>query len=89
MTTATTDQTKTAGQDDGPMLMVVTLKSGVQIRMDVSEYTVQLNGLNAIAGLKWAGTDSSDTSLRYVDLDEIAAIHTEWPKATGGAADAG
>jgi hypothetical protein len=89
MTAATTDQTATVVQDENPMLMVVTLKSGVQIKTDVEAFTVRRTRGGELVGLKWDATENTQTSIEYLDTDEVAAVHAEWPKATGGAADAG
>jgi hypothetical protein len=61
----------------GEFTMVVTLKSGTQIRTQVTAYTVGRNGLGALARLKWAGADGADAALQYIDLEEVAAVHSE------------
>ena len=73
-----TEQTITAPEEtSSPFTMVVTLKSGVQIRMRVTEYTVGRNGFGALVRLKWTGAEDTDTNLKYLDTDEVAAIHSE------------
>lgn len=89
MTTETTDETASATQDDGPMLMVVTLKSGVQIRMQVEKFVITSNGLGQAVGLRWEGAESSLVSIEHLDFGEVAAVHAEWPTPIGGADDAG
>lgn len=69
----------TATADDKRMLMVVTLKSGVQIRMDVSEYTVKRNYFGALTGIEWQCTEDTGAMIQHLELDEVAAVHTEWP----------
>jgi hypothetical protein len=64
-----------------PMFMVVTLKSGVQIRTEVSEYTVRRTRADQLVGLKWQATESTEASIEHLDMAEVAAVHTEWPKA--------
>lgn len=59
--------------------MVVTLKSGVQLRFEVEEYTVKRNPLTKqFEGLDWTWTQPVQSNLRYVNADEIAAVHSEW-----------
>ena len=62
------------------LYMVVTLKnSGVQLRFKVAEYTVKRNPLtNQFEGLDWTWTQPVPSNLRYVNADEIAAVHSEW-----------
>lgn len=58
--------------------MVVTLKSGTQIRAQVTEYTVGRAPLGgALARLRWTGGEDADAALQYLDLDEVAAVHSE------------
>lgn len=74
------DQQETVN-DDKPFNMVITLKSGVQLKTKVTEYTIGRNGLGSLVTLKWTTADDSDTRIRYFDLDEVAAVHTEWLRA--------
>lgn len=61
------------------LFMVVTLKSGVQLRFEVDEYTVKRNPLTKqFEGLDWTWTQPVQSNLRYVNADEIAAVHSEW-----------
>ena len=61
------------------LFMVVTLKSGVQLRFEVDEYTVKRNPLtNQFEGLDWTWTQPVQSNLRYVNPEEIAAVHSEW-----------
>lgn len=68
----------------GRMFMVVTLKSGVQLRVDVDEYTVGLNGLGELKRLKWKANEATTSNIKYVDLDQVVAVHTEWPEGAPG-----
>jgi hypothetical protein len=58
--------------------MVITLKSGVQIRADVESFST---GAAAVSGelrnLKWAATDHPAVKITWVDVGEIAAVHGE------------
>jgi hypothetical protein len=75
-TDAPVEGTRRASADDA-FTMVVTLKSGVQIRVKVTEYTVGRNGLGDLSRLRWTSAENADSALKYVQLDEIAAIHGE------------
>ncbi len=59
--------------------MVVTLRSGTQIRIGVKEFTVQSASLSAeLRGLKWVPDDNpAGSSLPWLDLSEVAAVHAE------------
>jgi hypothetical protein len=73
------DPTDGSTVDGKPTFMVVTLKSGQQIRMKVSEYTVAHNGLGELARLNWTCAEDTAAMIRHLDLGEVAAVHTEWP----------
>lgn len=61
------------------MKMVVTLKSGVQIKSDVEEYTTQKSPIfGELRGLKWTTTEQPTVVISWVNPDEIAAIHAEF-----------
>ena len=64
---------------DGAFTMVVTLKSGTQIRVQVTDYSIGRNRLGDFARLKWTSAGAPAATLTYVDVDEIVAIHSEWP----------
>lgn len=56
------------------MRVQITLKSGAQIEADVEEFTVTRSRLEGeLVGLKWTGSVGG-RALKYVRLDEIAAI---------------
>ena len=56
--------------------MVVTLRSGVQIKMDVDEFSTGHSPIGGdLRSLKWSGT--SDTELNWLDLSEVVAVHGE------------
>jgi hypothetical protein len=57
--------------------MVVTLKSGTQLRMPVSSFTTGTNPRGQLARLKWAAPPEADAALNWVCLEEIAAVHAE------------
>lgn len=59
------------------MKMVLTFKSGAQIRIDVTEYTACPNIMGGIDSLRWTTPDTWKTKLSCVDLNEVAAIHAE------------
>jgi len=61
------------------MKMVVTLKSGVQIKADVAEYTTQKSPIfGELRGLKWTTTEQPRVVISWVNSSEIAAIHAEF-----------
>lgn len=61
------------------MKMVVTLKSGVQIKADVEEATI---GRSAVFGelrdLKWTSTERPAVRISWLDMNEVAAVHAEF-----------
>jgi hypothetical protein len=75
-----TETAVAATDETGSMLMVITLKSGVQIRVDVDQYTVQEYRTGELAGLKWEATENTTAAPKWLDVTEVAAVHTEWPK---------
>lgn len=62
------------------LFMVITLKnSGVQLRFPVNNYAISRDRLNKqFSGLEWSWDDEAPGVLRYIDPDEIAAVHSEW-----------
>lgn len=81
-----TESTKTEAEETVEsadlFTMVVTLKSGVQIRAQVTEYTVGRRPLGGLARLRWTGGQDgghvyAGGALQYLDLDEVAAVHSE------------
>ena len=59
--------------------MVITLKSGVQIKSDVEEYTTQKSPIfGELRGLKWTTTEQPGAVISWVNPTEIAAIHAEF-----------
>lgn len=66
--------------------MVVTLKSGIQIRQTVEEYTVEKSALlGELRGLKWTFGDTHDVNIKWMDVGEVAAIHSELEPGDAGA----
>jgi hypothetical protein len=58
--------------------LVITLKSGVQIRSDVDSFTTTTGKLaGELHGVRWVSADNAKTSLNWADLSEVAAIHAE------------
>lgn len=55
-------------------------RAGVQIRTDVSEYTVRTTRGGALVGLKWQATEATEAVIEHLDMSEVAAVHTEWPR---------
>jgi hypothetical protein len=71
------------------MKMVVTLKSGVQIKADVETFTTgtaQLSG--ELRNLKWTTTEQPGVKINWLNLEEIAAVHAEYDWAGEDAPDA-
>lgn len=57
--------------------MVITLRSGVQIRMGVEEFSTQRTPIGSeLRGLKWK-CDGTGDELNWVDLNEVVAVHAE------------
>ncbi|MUN41423.1 hypothetical protein [Actinomadura litoris] len=79
--TTRTETTSDTRSDAGPIIMVVTLKSGAQIRADVDEYRIQHNRLGGLVGIKWQATARANAAIEYLDVSEVAAVHTEWSNA--------
>lgn len=65
------------------MLMVVTLRSGAQIRMRVRSFKMQSSPLGGLAGLEWKAAAGSPVTIEHLDLSEVVAIHTEQQGAPG------
>lgn len=78
MSESTKTEATVSGTSDDLFTMVVTLKSGAQIRAQVTAYTVGRAALGGdLARLKWTGAEDADASLQYLDLGEVAAVHSE------------
>lgn len=64
---------------NNPVWMVLTFKHGAQIRTLVEEYTVRRNPIsNELTGIDWTTHDDSPTKIMQFDIDEVAAVHTEY-----------
>lgn len=65
------------------MRMVVTLKSGTQIKIPVTEFTTGVSRIGSeLRTLRWQQGDGANwASLSWVDLHEIAAVHSERDEA--------
>ncbi len=61
------------------MKMVITLKSGVQIKADVEDFTT---GTSAVLGelreLKWTAAGRPEVQVNWLDIGEVAAVHAEF-----------
>lgn len=66
-------------QPDIRHVMVVTLKSGVQIRVGVKSYEASRSRARGnITDLRWEPDDDPlGTSIGYLDLGEVASVHSE------------
>jgi hypothetical protein len=66
----------TAG--DG-MKMVVTLKSGTQIKVGVKEFTIRQGRAEGdLRGIDWTyDDDPHGSSLKWLDISQVAAVHAE------------
>lgn len=63
--------------DEPEMIMVLTMKSGVQLRHRVVNYTVRSDSRTGkVTALEWE-TSNPSTQLKAVVMDEIAAVATE------------
>jgi hypothetical protein len=58
------------------MQMVVTLKSGAQVRGDVKKFSTETAG-GMLSNIKWTTVDQPDVTLTWVSLGEVAAVHAE------------
>jgi hypothetical protein len=55
----------------------ITLKSGAQIEADVSEYSTAASLVDGnLTKLNWTTSSNPAAGLKYVDLNEVAAIVT-------------
>lgn len=71
------------------MMMVITLRNGVQVRASVKDMSTRVNSLNGdLRGLEWTyDDDPAGTSIGWVDISEIAAVHAERDTSRAGVAD--
>lgn len=61
------------------LIMVVTLKtSGTQLRIPVQEFTCGSSRLNNELVSLTRKDAAEGPKLKYINLDEVAAIHAEW-----------
>ena len=70
------------------MKMVITLKSGVQIKADVENCTIGSSLSEELRELKWTSTERPAVRIGWLDLSQVTAIHTEydWDGADAGSA---
>lgn len=72
--------------NDNPFWMVITLKSGTQAQMMVTEYTIKRAPITGqLTSMNWTRHPDSPTNLTELDLAEVAMVHTEWIKDTTNA----
>jgi hypothetical protein len=65
--------------DTDPIWMVVTLKSGAQLRALVEQYVVKRCPITGLfTRIEWTHHESSPTKLAALSIDEVAAVHTEY-----------
>jgi hypothetical protein len=58
--------------------LVITLKSGVQIKADVDSFTTTSNKISGeLRGIRWEASGKAGTSVNWLDLAEVAAVHAE------------
>ena len=60
------------------MKMVVTLRSGVQIRVDVTALSTGPDPLGDLRPWRWTSPKDAGTVLRWVDPHEVVAVHAEY-----------
>jgi hypothetical protein len=61
------------------MKMVITLKSGVQIKADVEDCTVGRSQVfGELRDLKWTSTERPGVRIGWLDMGEVAAVHAEF-----------
>jgi hypothetical protein len=61
------------------MKMVITLKSGVQIKADVEDFTTGTSPLfSDLRTLKWTTTERPGAVVQWLDISEVAAVHGEF-----------
>ena len=61
------------------MKMVVTLKSGVQIKADVEDFTTGTSAvLGELRNLKWTSAERPAVRIQWLDMGEVAAVHAEY-----------
>lgn len=61
------------------MKMVVTLKSGAQIKVGVKDFTIGRGRLDSeLRSLRWTyDEDPLGNSLNWLDMSQVAAVHCE------------
>jgi hypothetical protein len=61
------------------MKMVITLKSGVQIKADVEGLTTGVSPVfGELRNLKWTTTEQPEVRISWLDIGEVAAVHAEY-----------
>lgn len=59
------------------MKMVITLRSGVQVRVDVDEGYAHRSLTNELMELSWTTSDDWRAKLSSVTLDQVDCVHFE------------
>jgi hypothetical protein len=68
------------------MKMRIIFKSGADVTLDVTEFTIGKNGFGNLRSLQWSYKDAA-VAMKYVDIGEIACIvriYEEDAEAAGG-----
>lgn len=74
----TTTDTDPGAKIATKLTMVITLRGGAQLRIPVESFTTKRSPIdNKLCGLDWTAETGATTKLQMVDLDEVAAIHSE------------
>jgi hypothetical protein len=64
--------------------MVVTLKSGVQIKAEVEEFSTGTSSLfGELRTLAWTESERAAVRLNWLDRGEVAAVHAEFDEEEG------
>jgi len=64
--------------ESGTMKMVITLKSGVQIKADVEDFTTGASPIfGELRNLKWTTTEQPEVTISWLDISEVASVHAE------------
>lgn len=74
---------------DYDLFMLVTLKSGAALRIQVEKFTLARSVHGGLAKLAWTAAEDAETVLHYLDVNEVAAVAAEKrPSAASQLADA-
>lgn len=77
-TTMTTDNNETSNKDPYPAWMIVTLKNGTQLRQIVNKCKIYRRPLGGeLTEIEWSLHQDSPTNIAHLNLEQVAAVHTE------------